>query len=323
MKNPLISVIVPVYRVETYLSKCVESILNQTYTNLEIWLVDDGSPDKCGEICDEYAKKDSCIKVIHKQNGGLSDARNVAIDVATGEWITFIDSDDYVSPDYVETLLMAVLKNGAQIGIGQLTEFYEGCEPVIEQSEYKELAFDAQKGVERMFYQELFDTAAWCKIYHRSLFADGIRYPRGILYEDLPTTYRLMLKAEKVVFCHRKIYYYLLRKTSIEGQAFSVEKLNSALYIIDDIQKHNQELQGLERAVRCRMLSFCLHILLEMPVSYPDERKQMLIDYVKRNRLNVIFDLRARKKARMGAVISYFGLETAKKVLARVKKRNQ
>jgi len=301
----------------------VDSILNQTYTNLEIWLVDDGSPDRCGEICDEYAAKDRRIRVIHKENGGLSDARNAAIDIATGEWITFIDSDDYVSPDYVDTLLMAVLKNGAQIGVGQLVEFYEGCEPVVEQPAYREQAFDARKGVERMFYQELFDTAAWCKIYHRSLFADGIRYPKGILYEDLPTTYRLMLKAEKVVFCRRKIYYYLLRKTSIEGQAFSVKKLDSALYIVDYILKHHQGLQGLEQAVRCRMLSLCLHILLEMPAGYPDGRKQVLIDYVKRNRLKVIFDLKARKKARMGAVISYFGLETAKKALGRVKMRNK
>ena len=104
IKRPLISVIVPCYNVERYLKKCVDSILNQTYKNLEIWLVDDGSPDNCGKICDELLKKDDRIKVIHKENGGLSDARNVAIDQATGEWITFVDSDDYVAVDYVETL---------------------------------------------------------------------------------------------------------------------------------------------------------------------------------------------------------------------------
>lgn len=102
MLQPLISVIVPCYNVEEYLPKCIESILNQTYRNLEILLVDDGSPDNCGRICDEYAAKDSRIRIIHKKNGGLSDARNAALDVMTGEYVTFIDSDDYVSDDYVE-----------------------------------------------------------------------------------------------------------------------------------------------------------------------------------------------------------------------------
>ena len=102
--EPLISVIIPVYKVEKYLNKCVDSVLNQTYKNLEIILVDDGSPDKCPEICDEYAKKDDRIKIIHKQNGGLSDARNVGIEKSTGEYITFIDSDDYVDSNYIEQL---------------------------------------------------------------------------------------------------------------------------------------------------------------------------------------------------------------------------
>ena len=110
MLQPLISVIVPCYNVEEYLPKCIESILNQTYRNLEILLVDDGSPDNCGRICDEYAAKDSRIRIIHKKNGGLSDARNAALDVMTGEYVTFIDSDDYVSDDYVE-YLYKIIKN--------------------------------------------------------------------------------------------------------------------------------------------------------------------------------------------------------------------
>ena len=110
METPLISIIVPVYKVEPYLHKCVDSILSQTYTHLEIFLVDDGSPDNCGKICDDFARKDKRIKVIHKKNGGLSDARNVAIDVAKGEYITFVDSDDFVTSDYVETLYHLVEK---------------------------------------------------------------------------------------------------------------------------------------------------------------------------------------------------------------------
>ena len=115
--KPLISIIVPVYNVEAYLAKCVDSILAQTYTNLEIILVNDGSSDGCGRICDEYAKQDKRIKVIHKQNGGLSDARNVAIDVATGEFITFIDSDDYVTDDYIMTLYSLIEKYGRRLKV--------------------------------------------------------------------------------------------------------------------------------------------------------------------------------------------------------------
>ena len=116
-ENPLISVIVPVYKVENYLDKCVESILVQTYKNLEILLVDDGSPDRCGEMCDEYAKADSRIKVVHKKNGGLSDARNVALDAMTGEYVAFVDSDDTIAKDYIEVLYGLIEKCQAQMSV--------------------------------------------------------------------------------------------------------------------------------------------------------------------------------------------------------------
>ena len=211
METPLISVIVPVYKVEPYLRRCVDSILSQTYTHLEIFLVDDGSPDNCGKICDEYAQKDNRIKVIHKKNGGLSDARNVAIDVAKGEYITFVDSDDFIACDYVETLYNLVEKYQCKVGVAWLRIFHEGCEAGINQPPYIEKVFDRIEGIEKMFYQELFDTAAWGKIYHRSLFKTGIRYPFGLIYEDLPTTYLLFLQADKIAFCNRVIYNYLLR----------------------------------------------------------------------------------------------------------------
>ena len=323
MGKPLVSVIVPVYKVEPYLHRCVDSILAQTYTNLEIFLVDDGSPDNCGKICDDYAQTDKRIRVIHKKNGGLSDARNAAIDVATGEYITFVDSDDCVSPDYVETLYHLVDKYQCKIGVGWLRTFHEGRKPETSQPTYMEKVFDRMEGIEKMFYQELFDTAAWCKIYHRSLFDTGIRYPFGLIYEDLPTTYLLFLQSNKIVFCNRIVYNYLLRTNSIEGQPFKANKLGSALKILGMIQGHSHELKPIEKAVRCRLLSFCLHILLEMPADYPDKRKQVLIDYVKANRWKVLTDARARKKARMGALISYLGLNTARKILNQVKERNK
>ena len=321
MDNPLISIIVPIYNVEQYLNKCVDSIINQIYTNIEIILVDDGSPDRCREICDEYAKQDNRIKVIHKNNGGLSDARNVAIDVARGEYIVFVDSDDYVSVDYIETLYNLVAKYNCKVGVACLQTFSENEEPNTKQKAYKEFVFDKWDGIEKMFYQELFDTAAWCKIYHHSLFNTGIRYPYGLLYEDLPTTYLLFMNADSIAFCNKKIYYYLLRENSIEGQPFNVRKLDSALSILKMIKSHSEELKCIEKAVRCRLLSFCFHILMEMPQNYPDKRKKALVDYVRRNRWNVLIDSRARKKARIGALISFWGLEATKNILNKVKSR--
>ena len=325
MKNSvdLISIIVPCYNVEQYLPKCVDSILNQTYTNLEVWLVDDGSPDRCGDICDEYARKDARIKVIHKENGGLADARNVAIDVATGEWIICVDSDDYLPLDHVEFLYNLVTKNNSQIACGSREAFFEGEEPNKVQPKYSEHTYDKWKAIQLMFNQEEVENYAWAKIYHRSVFATGVRYPKGLLYEDLPTTYRLFLLAEKITICNKNIYYYLLRKNSIEGAPFNVRKLNSALTIFDLFAEQANELKPVEKFVRVRLFSFALHILLEMPSDYPDERKHILIDYVKANRFKVMLNSKARKKARIAGVLSFLGLRGMKWALSKVKERGE
>lgn len=321
MKKPLISVIVPVYNVEQYLPKCVDSILGQTYTNLEIILVDDGSPDNCGRICDEYAAKDNRIKVIHKKNGGLSDARNVAIDVAQGEYITFIDSDDTIAKDYVKTLYQLVDKYHCKIGIACLQTYNEGTIPTTNQPKYIEKELGNLEAIKEMFYQELFDTTAPCKIFHRSLFNTNIRFPVSLLYEDLATSFRLFLKTDRIAFCNHIIYNYLLRKNSIEGQPFNVKKLDSAVKILELLQSYSEELKPVEKAARCRLLSFCMHILLEMPANYPDSRKQILINFIKANRWKVITDCKARKKARIGALISFLGLDITRKLLNIVKER--
>lgn len=163
MNYPLVSVIVPCYNVEQYLPQCIDSILNQTYQNLEVWLVDDGSPDRCGEICDEYAKKDARIKVINKKNGGLADARNVALDVMTGEYVVFVDSDDYISPTHIEGLYHLIEKYGADVSVNTFCSFYEGSSPNPSPKSTKDWVLDGLHAAEIMFYQEHFDTTAWGK----------------------------------------------------------------------------------------------------------------------------------------------------------------
>ena len=317
--KPLISIIVPVYNVEMYLAKCVDSILAQTYTNLEIFLVNDGSFDCCGKLCDEYAKEDKRIKVIHKKNGGLSDARNVAIDVATGEFITFIDSDDYVTDDYIMTLYSLIEKYECKVSIALYNTFVEGSKPKVVNRVYREDCQTNIKAVEEMFYQEKYDTASWAKLYHSSLFATGIRYPKGIVYEDLATTYLLIFQSDKVAFCNRRIYNYLLRRDSIEGSSFSSKKMDSALKVCELMESHLDILGKVMQAYQCRMMSFFFHLLLKMPDGY--EQRNMLYKRIKAIRWSVLCNSRARKKARVASLLSYFGLGVVKGVFHLIDRR--
>lgn len=317
--KPLISIIVPVYNVETYLAKCVDSILAQTYTNLEIFLVNDGSFDCCGKLCDEYAKEDKRIKVIHKKNGGLSDARNVAIDVATGEFITFIDSDDYVTDDYIMTLYSLIEKYECKVSIALYNTFVEGSKPKVVNRVYREDCQTNIKAIEEMFYQEKYDTASWAKLYHSSLFATGIRYPKGIVYEDLATTYLLIFQSDKVAFCNRRIYNYLLRRDSIEGSSFSSKKMDSALKVCELMESHLDILGKVMQAYQCRMMSFFFHLLLKMPDGY--EQRNMLYKRIKAIRWSVLCNSRARKKARVASLLSYFGLGVVKGVFHLIDRR--
>lgn len=317
--KPLISIIVPVYNVETYLAKCVDSILAQTYPNLEIFLVNDGSSDCCGKLCDEYAKEDKRIKVIHKKNGGLSDARNVAIDVATGEFITFIDSDDYVTDDYIMTLYSLIEKYECKVSIALYNTFVEGSKPKVVNRVYREDCQTNIKAIEEMFYQEKYDTASWAKLYHSSLFATGIRYPKGIVYEDLATTYLLIFQSDKVAFCNRRIYNYLLRRDSIEGSSFSSKKMDSALKVCELMESHLDILGKVMQAYQCRMMSFFFHLLLKMPDGY--EHRNMLYKRIKAIRWSVLCNSRARKKARVASLLSYFGLGVVKGVFHLIDRR--
>lgn len=228
MASDLISVIVPIYKVEKYLPKCVESILNQTYTNLEIILVDDGSPDNCGNICEEYAKKDARIKVIHKVNGGLSDARNAGIEIASGEYLGFVDSDDFIHPKMYESLYNAIIENGAEVSICTFQNVAE--DENIEYCDASNLEWNILKSETDKFYYSFDEktsvtaVVAWNKLYKKELFS-GIRYPYGKIHEDEFTTYKLLEKADKIACTQYPFYYYLQRAGSIMNNGFDKRSL--------------------------------------------------------------------------------------------------
>lgn len=318
-KQPLVSVIIPIYNVEKYLKRCVESVLNQSYHNLEVWLVDDGSPDGCPAICDEYASKDNRIHVIHKKNGGLADARDVALDKVTGDYVVCVDSDDFISPTHIEGLYRLIVDNNAEVAINTSCSFLEGTEPKPKQNDGKVYTYDGLNAVETMFYQEKFDTSAWGKMYKRELF-NGIRYPKGLLFEDLPTTYKILLKAKKVAFQNIQSYYYFLRADSIEGAAFSPKKLDSGLQLMAMMDKDSGKLLPIIKSYDCRMVSFAFHLLLQMPKGYVHRKE--FEDRIKKVRWEVLTDSHARKNARIACLISYIGgFKLVQKIFNKVKER--
>lgn len=242
----LISVIVPIYKVEDYLPKCVESIRRQTHSNLEIILVDDGSPDGCGAICDEFAKKDSRIRVIHKENGGLSDARNAGIEVAKGDYLAFVDSDDWLEPDAFEAMLALAEKYDAKmVCAGRYNE--DGATGIQSKGlcPEKEEFVPGKELVRRIFRWDHLDSAAWDKLYARELFRE-IRYPVGRVVEDVPTTYHLVLLAGGAAMLPRPVYHYVCREQSITNAPVSPKSFHgpeNAALVYEDIRAAYPELE--------------------------------------------------------------------------------
>lgn len=217
----LISVIVPVYNVEPYLARAVDSLLSQTYKNLQIILVDDGSTDNSGKLCDSYAQTDPRITVIHKQNGGLSSARNAGIDQASGAYFAFLDSDDYYSPTMLERLYQVITSNDCAIAQCAYFRFTDTPEtqavtgPVQIQS-----ATDALHRIDDAVYM-----AAWNKLYKKELFAH-IRFPEGKIHEDVGTTYRLFYEGEKIAVIPDALYGYYINPDSITTSKIKLNKLD-------------------------------------------------------------------------------------------------
>lgn len=217
-----ISVIIPVYNVEKYLRECVDSVLTQTYTNLEIILIDDGSTDCSGEICDEYAGMDCRIRVIHQKNGGLSAARNTGLDVCTGQYISFVDSDDVVGAHFLETLYSALKAEHAQIAACNFQRYLDGQDYGAEVPEKSRTCLSQKEAIWKLVRYDAetelgFMPVAWNKLYECSLFRE-VRYPVGKIHEDEFVIVPLLMQIQKMVKCEGTFYFYRQRSDSITGQ---------------------------------------------------------------------------------------------------------
>lgn len=227
MHKELISVIIPVYNAEEYIEKSVESVVNQTYENLEIILIDDGSTDSSGIMCDSLAKGDNRIKVIHKNNGGAADARNYGLSNSTGEYVCFVDSDDYVSLDFVEKLYDTIVNENADISVcDYLYAGNDGTTWKNSKKKYKK-NYTNTEALEDMFScKQILEVMLWNKLFKKSLFVDNkIEFPIGKMYEDNFTMYKLFYFSKKITLIPDRLYYYVQTDTSVMRGKFNEKKL--------------------------------------------------------------------------------------------------
>jgi len=238
-KEPLISVIVPVYGVEQYLDRCVESIVNQTYQNLEIILVDDGSPDNCPAMCDVWAEKDSRIKVIHKENGGLSDARNAGMELATGELMGFVDSDDWIASEMYQLLYENMVETGSDISCCGVEMVWEDGTPSRMLTKTGCCVLNREEAMEAIIEESWMKQPVWYKLYKNELIRD-ILFPVGKYHEDVFWSYKAVGRAKKVSVFDAPCYYYTQRSGSIMGSGYSLKRL-------DGLEAKQQRLHTVEQ----------------------------------------------------------------------------
>ena len=309
-EKALITVIVPIYNIEEYIAPCVKTIINQSYKNLEILLVDDGSTDNSPKICDKYKESDKRINVIHKKNGGLSDARNVAIEKAKGDFIFLLDGDDTIHERIIEVLHQNIKKYKADIATSSFLQFEDGTKPrAINLSKSCVKCLDTEGALENMLYQKGCTNTAWGKLYKKELF-DNIRYPKGELYEDLATTYKLFSKAKRIVVDDRKMYNYRQRYGSIVNNSFSLKHLRSLDFVKEQTAFIEKNFPNIKNAAYNRELMDYYYILYEMPKGKFRDEYRELVKGIKKYRRIVVKDRKSLFKPRLIAGLSYIGFWT-------------
>ena len=268
----------------------MEALLSQTYTELELLMVDDGSTDDSAALCDAYERKDARIRVFHKPNGGLSDARNYAIERAQGEYITCIDPDDYVDQDYVEYLYSLAARFGTRMSICQHSVHFDNGRVEDHGGEGEEL-LSVETCLRRMLYHDVIDTSAWAKLYHKSLF-ETVRYPKGRIFEDIGTTYALMMQCENgIAVGYASKYHYIFHKNSIVNSSFSRRKLD-LLAMTDRMGKAVlKEYPDLRQAVLRRRVYSRFSTLNQMLYATEcEEERERILSFLHRHKDEILAD---------------------------------
>lgn len=311
----MISVIVPVYNVEKYLERCVKSIVAQTYKDLEILLIDDGSTDKSGEMCDAFQQTDSRIKAFHKQNGGLSDARNYGIEHSAGEFISFVDSDDYIDEKMLETLHRLITENDADLAVCSAMDVFEGKE-VTQVKEIKEFNLNKVESYKYMLRGDGIPSA--CNKLYKRQTVGNVRFPVGKLYEDGFFTPQILKKVEKTAVTSKPMYYYFRRADSITTKPFRKGDLD-VIEAYDKCVKQVKELcpEALPYAeFRYRNAYFNVldKMLMRDDCKEIPEYKQV-VKYLKKHTAQIVKDPGFGKMRKIAAVALKFSVPLYKKIL--------
>ena len=261
--EPLISIIIPVYKAEAYLDNCMKSVLNQSYRNLEVILVDDGSPDLSGALCDRYAEEDSRVRVIHKKNGGAADARNCGLDVASGEYVAFVDSDDWIERDMYELLLEQICKYDAKLCVCGRYDVING-ERVAGLGPERNILLDEKNAYRTLLIERELDSSPCDKLYHKSIFSE-LRFPVGVINEDAAIIHQIISNAGGVCLLNRRLYYYNHHAGSVTTSAFSEKNLimkKHAERTVDYILSKYPDLSDEAQAYLAkRYIELCVYII--------------------------------------------------------------
>lgn len=310
IKLPMISVVVPVYNVAEYLDECINSILAQTYPNIEIVLVDDGSTDDCPAICDRYAAMSDRVKTVHQNNGGLSAARNTGVKVSNGTYVGFVDSDDYISPVFYEALYRAIEQSGTDMAAMRCgIDFFDGDEPNLGRDVEAASKYDLlteEEYQEEILYQKSWAGAVW-RLYERGL-VEKVYFPEGLYYEDDETAYRFAHECGKVaVLKATDLYAYRQRLTGIMRGAFNPKKVESCLEITRRMRSNMVEwYPQLSDATCSRCFAICRVVFSQIPNKDRTVQMSMWNELQLYSR-TVIRDPKARKKEKLAAAISMMG----------------
>lgn len=305
-----ISIIVPVYNVDKYLSECIDSILNQTYEYFEVLLIDDGSTDNSSKICKEYALKDDRIFYYKKNNGGLSDARNYGLDRANGDYITFIDSDDYIEKDYLELLYNSIELYNADISIANYQRVDEFGRISFDILPGDNMVLDSIDAMKYVLYQKYISISVTAKLYKKSIFTN-IRFPVGKLYEDIITLPKLIFSSQKIVYISNVLLNYRIRSGSITESKFKdkdMDMIENATELLNFIEKNNiiELCKPAESYVFSK--SSTLLFLINRSANINSRKYSNLVwQYIKKYRCSVLLDKNARKLNRIASLVSFFG----------------
>lgn len=277
MRKETVSIIIPVYNVELYLERCIKSVIQQSYKKLEIILVNDGSQDNSAQICDRYAKMDERIVVLHKKNGGLSDARNCGLSNAKGEYITFLDSDDYLNTEYINYLVQLLEKNNAELSMCGYQKVYDtpkSKNKSVDKINTEEI-ISGETALERFCYHKI-KHEAWAKLYKKELFSD-IKFPVGKLYEDYGTIYKIFYKCKKIAIGNERLYYYYQRANSIMNTAFSIRDMDRADLTDEFLNFIKYFAPSLEQASQSRALISYSILLRDCPLNVELKKERQYI----------------------------------------------